>query len=205
MTGRAKNSSHSASGPEKTGGASEAESKFNLLLDTYGRLLHNAIARFLPKGLGVQVSDLEQEARIRLWRAISSEREIVNPGSYIYRVAVSVTINAIHQAKARREEQLRLVEDADEPARPVESLAVNPEDSPDAVLERKELGDTIERALAQLPENRRLAVGLYLQGMTTHEIAELMAWSEPKARNLAYRGLKDLRRQLRLQGVGGYR
>jgi DNA-directed RNA polymerase specialized sigma24 family protein len=55
--------------------------------------------------------------------------------------------------------------------------------------------------MARLPENRRLAVGLHLRGMTTDEIADLMEWSEPKARNLVYRGLKDLRGELRDMGV----
>jgi tetratricopeptide (TPR) repeat protein len=47
---------------------------------------------------------------LRLWRAIEAEREINFHGSYIYRIAVSVTINAIRRAKARREERLRLTE-----------------------------------------------------------------------------------------------
>ena len=37
--------------------------------------------------------------------------------------------------------------------------------------------------------------------MTTDEIADLMGWSEPKARNLVYRGLKDLRKALRDAGI----
>jgi DNA-directed RNA polymerase specialized sigma24 family protein len=37
--------------------------------------------------------------------------------------------------------------------------------------------------------------------MTSEEIGELMGWSEPKARNLAYRGLKDLRHELRAEGI----
>ena len=39
------------------------------------------------------------------------EAEFNFHGSYIYRIVVSVTINAIHRAKARREERLRLAED----------------------------------------------------------------------------------------------
>ena len=56
-------------------------------------------------------------------------------------------------------------------------------------------------ALAQLPENRRLAVKNHLQGLTTPEIGALLGWSEPKARNLVHRGLKDLRTALRALGI----
>ena len=41
--------------------------------------------------------------------------------------------------------------------------------------------------------NRRRAVGLHLRGFTSTEIAQLLGWTEPKARNLTHRGLKDLR------------
>ena len=80
-------------------------------------------------------------------------------------------------------------------------MVTDPNRSPEALAEQSELIAKIEQALARLPENRRLAVGLYLKGMSTEEISDLMEWSEPKARNLAYRGLKDLRNELRAEGI----
>ena len=53
----------------------------------------------------------------------------------------------------------------------------------------------------RLAENRRSAVVLYLEGLTTDEIAHASGWSEPRARHLVYRGLNDLRRQLRSEGI----
>lgn len=178
----------------------EIEAGFNAILEKYGAFLRQTIARICPKDLGIQFDDIEQEARLRLWRAIEAEREINFHGSYIYKIVVSVTINAIHRAKARREEQLRLAED-DEDGDALEAqtitLMTSAENSPEAQAEREELLQKVEEAMARLPENRRLAVGLHLKGMTTDEIADLMGWSEPKARNLVYRGLKDLRSELR--------
>ena len=57
-------------------------------------------------------------------------------------------------------------------------------------------------ALTRLSKNRRVAVGLHFQGMTTVEIGDLLGWSEAKARNLVHRGLKDLRRQLGAEKTG---
>jgi DNA-directed RNA polymerase specialized sigma24 family protein len=37
--------------------------------------------------------------------------------------------------------------------------------------------------------------------MTSAEIGEILGWSEPKARNLVHRGLKDLRRELLVEGI----
>jgi RNA polymerase sigma-70 factor (ECF subfamily) len=182
----------------------EIEAQFNAILEKYGAFLRQTISRFCPKDLGIQFDDIEQEARLRLWRAIEAEREINFHGSYIYKIVVSVTINAIQRAKARREEQLRLAEDEeDENAAesPIISLTAGAENSPEVQAEREELLRKVEEAMARLPENRRLAVGLHLKGMTTDEIADLMGWSEPKARNLVYRGLKDLRGELSAAGI----
>ncbi len=182
----------------------EIEEKFDAILKKYGAFLRQTIARICPKDLGIQFDDIEQEARLRLWKAIEAEREIKFHGSYIYKIVVSVTINAIHRAKARREEQLRLAEDDEDEGAPevkVTTLTTGSEDSPEAQAEREELLRKVEEAMSRLPENRRLAVRLHLKGMTTDEIADLMEWSEPKARNLVYRGLKDLRDELRAAGI----
>jgi RNA polymerase sigma-70 factor (ECF subfamily) len=182
----------------------EIEAEFNAILEKYGAFLRQTIARICPKDLGIQFDDIEQEARLRLWRAIEAEREINFHGSYIYKIVVSVTINAIQRAKSRREEQLHLVkEEEDEAAADAQpiTLTTGEENSPEAQAEREELLRKVEEAMARLPENRRLAVGLHLKGMTTDEIADLMGWSEPKARNLVYRGLKDLRGALRDAGI----
>ena len=187
---------------KRTSSSDSIEGRFNALLERHDQFLRNTIARICPKDLGLQFNDIQQEARVQLWRAIESEREITHLGSYIYRIAISVTIKAINRAKARREDQLRFAGEDDEPGGgALDSLATDPNRSPQALAEQRELITKIEQALARLPENRRLAVGLYLKGMSTEEISDLMEWSEPKARNLAYRGLKDLRDELRAEGI----
>src|SRR5499426_1735916 len=125
----------------------EIEVEFNAILEKYGAFLRQTIARVCPKDLGIQFDDIEQEARLRLWRAIEAEREINFHGSYIYRIVVSVTINAIRRAKSRREEQLRLAEDAEnEDAEEVNQITPTAcaENSPEAQAEREELLRKVE-------------------------------------------------------------
>jgi RNA polymerase sigma-70 factor (ECF subfamily) len=177
----------------------ETESRLNAILDEYGAFLRRTIAHFCPKDLGIHFSDIEQEARLRLWRALHSEREIRDPASYLYRIAMTATLDAVRRIKAKREEQLRLAEDEDEGA-PL-ALSSDPSRSPEVEAGRKQLAGKVRAALARLSDNRRRAVGLYLEGMTSQEIATLLGWSEPKARNLLYRGLSDLRARLRAEGI----
>jgi RNA polymerase sigma factor (sigma-70 family) len=177
----------------------ETEEHFNTLLKEHGRILRSTIVRLCPRDLGLQFDDIEQEARLRLWRGIASEREIRDPASYIYRIAVTVTIDAIRRAKARREEQLQ-DDDLEEPFVRVRD-AGGPPDLPDRMAERQQVIGRVETVLAGFPDDRRRAVALYLQGLNTTEIGDTLSWSEPKARNLLYRGLKELRSRLRAEGI----
>jgi RNA polymerase sigma factor (sigma-70 family) len=163
--------------------------RLDALLHQYGALLRQTIARVCPPG--VSCDDVEQEARISLWKALRGGGEIAFPVSYVRKVAISVTLRAIRRAKARREESLP--EEGERHSAPA--------DSPYAAAERHELRQTIAVALRRLPQNRRLAVSLHLKGLTTSEIGTLLNWSEPKARNLVHRGLRDLRISLRGLGV----
>lgn len=179
----------------------KVEAQFEALLEDYGRFLRHTIARFCPKNLGAQINDIEQEARIRLWRAVESERDLSNPSFYIYRIAMTTTIDAVRKAQARHEEQLCLEADEGSEAVAAPVPPTDPEQSPERAAQQQELREIIETALAKLRENRRLAVEFHLQGMTSQEIADLMDWTEAKARNLIYRGLEDLRKHLRNAGI----
>jgi RNA polymerase sigma factor (sigma-70 family) len=185
----------------KSSSITEVEARFNAVIEEYGRFLRQAIIQFCPKDLGLQFSDIEQEARLRLWRALQSEREIQNLTSYLYRIAVTATLDAIRRVKAKREDQLLLVEEEEEETGEPHRLITGPEHAPDLLAERRLMLRKVEAALARLPENRRCAVRLYLEGMTKQEIGDLLGWTESKARNLVYRGLQDLREQLRAEGV----
>jgi RNA polymerase sigma-70 factor, ECF subfamily len=168
------------------------------LLERYSSVLREQIAKHCPRNLGIQFSEIEQEVRTRLWKALRRETDLTDPTSYIYRVAATSTIDAVRRVLARREEQLDTEVRDGEPAF---DLVTDPVQAPDAVMERREMMSAIAAALGSLGENRRIAVELHLQGLTVMEIARLQHWTEPKARNLVYRGLDDLRAALRREGI----
>src|SRR5262249_11557838 len=140
--------------------------------------------------------------RLRLWRALQQEREIENHASYLYRIAATATIDAMRRAQARHEEQLHSVkEDEADGDEAVIIVSAPAKESPDRVAESREVIDKVKLGLARLSDERRRAVGMHLQGMTTQDIADLLGWTEPKSRNLVYRGLKELRMFLRAEGI----
>jgi RNA polymerase sigma-70 factor (ECF subfamily) len=73
---------------------------------------------------------------------------------------------------------------------------------PAEAVERRELGEQVAAAIEALSPARRPVVRMYLAGYRLAEIADLLGWSEGKARNLLYRGLADLRARLTGAGVG---
>jgi RNA polymerase sigma factor (sigma-70 family) len=180
---------------------SEDDARVGERIAAYGKYIRAAVARLCPRDLGIDVDDVEQEARLRIWKALTGERGVASLSSYIYRVAVTTTIDAIRSARARREEQLRVDVGAggDEPGGLV--LAQDPARSPEQEALLSELEEVVGDALAALAENRRRAVRLHIEGFTSREVADLLGWSEAKARNLIYRGLSDLRAELKARGI----
>lgn len=182
--------------------AASAGTRFEEVVQEYGRFLRQVIIRVCPKDMGLQYDEIEQEARLRLWHALKSEREIQSLSSYLYRIAVTTTLDAVRRIKRKREEQMATEDqDATEHATAPHALVADANQRPDRTAERKQLLGKVNEAMARLPDNRRTAVGMHLEGLTTQAIADLLGWSEPKARNLVYRGLADLRQHLQEAGV----
>jgi RNA polymerase sigma factor (sigma-70 family) len=179
----------------------EIDDRFDALLKAYGTFMRQAIRRFRLASYGLTADEIEQDARVRLWHALQREINIVDPASYLYRVAATAALDALRRVRTRRETQLTIAaplpsDDDDPPEDPV-----SPARSPEQLAADREITAHVRAALDRLPDNRRRAVGLHLRGFSSPEIARLSGWTEPKARNLASRGLKDLRELLRRDGI----
>ncbi|MBK9063736.1 MAG: sigma-70 family RNA polymerase sigma factor [Acidobacteria bacterium] len=165
------------------------------ILHEYGGLLRRAIERLAPGRSGVLADDVEQEARIRVWRALQSGTEITSPPSYLCRVALTATVDAIRTARSHREEPLEAARTGNEASTAEGPPSLNL--SPEAEVLQKERFDVLRLAVDSLAEPRRSAVRLHLRGFRPDEVGRIMGWSPAKARNLAYRGLESLRSELR--------
>jgi RNA polymerase sigma factor (sigma-70 family) len=145
------------------------------------------------------VDEVMQEVRIRVWKASGrsdapSEQFLQSPTSYVYKTAVSAAIDVIRRQRSERVRNTISLE-GDTPVLETAPTA-------QAELEGSELAEQVARAVESIPATRRPAVRMYLAGYAREDIAELMGWSEAKTRNLVYRGLDDLRRELTAMGIG---
>ena len=65
------------------------------LLSRYARRLRQQIESHRLSDHGIDADDIEQEVRIRLWRALERDPNAVLPASYIQRVVVSVLVDEV--------------------------------------------------------------------------------------------------------------
>ena len=176
--------------------------------DPISRALDAALGRFadaarhLARRTGLGGDDLDellQEVRIRLWRALGTPERIREARAlYIQRTVASAALDLIRRRRARRETPLDAGDEWGAGGSPPEPAA--PERA-DRDADRADFDAIVARAVDELIESRRVVVRLHLTGYDREEIARMLGWSEPKTRNLLYRGLADLREALERAGV----
>jgi RNA polymerase sigma-70 factor (ECF subfamily) len=166
------------------------------LRDLIGRF--DAFIRRTASRHGLRGADLDevvQDLHLRIWRSFGTSELIrrAKP-AYMYRAAVSASLDIIRRRRALKSQATRL-EDA-----PAEHLS---DRRPGAVdrLEGDDVARAVHESLSQLQESRRAVVRMYLAGYDRFEIADLLGWTEGKTRNLLYRGLEDLRQVLAARGI----
>ena len=146
---------------------------------------------------GIDPDDIEQEVRIRLWRALERDPNAEFPASYIQKVVATVLVDAL------RRQQVRPAEALPEP----EEGGVEFTDGasrPDRAAGEAQQIAVLGRALAELGPRRRRTLQLYLQGYALQEVADLNGLTLDAARKLIYRGLDELKARLAAHGLSEY-
>jgi len=136
--------------------------------------------------------DLLQEIRLRIWKALRDrhgELEFLN--AYVKKVVFSVFINEV---KRLRQEEAMLCVAENEHGLGGEGLPDGP--GPDSPLKQ-----TVVESLEALGDTKQRVIRLRLQGFTFSEIALLQRWSLRKVCSLYYRGIREIKKQLKEKGV----
>lgn len=172
--------------------------RLEALFVAYGARVQRLLLTYGLDKHGIDPADIEQEVRIRLWHAIERDRSGAFGASYVQRVVASTVIDALRRAQVRATEPLP---DEDDEAVEIGMGSIGPERSAGDVQRMQGL----ERCMAEIPERRRLAIALHLQGFSLQEIADLAAIASPEAaRKLVSRGMDELKNRLRELGHGDF-
>ena len=143
---------------------------FDLLVLKYQHKIVNLVMRYVrdPE----LALDIAQEAFIKAYRALPRFRGDSAFYTWMYRIAVNTAKNHL-AAQRRRPMDVEL--DLQDPEQYDLHAKLKETDTPEGVLLSNELKDTVERAIAALPEDLRTAIILReLEGMSYEEIAQTM-------------------------------
>ncbi|MDE0325637.1 MAG: sigma-70 family RNA polymerase sigma factor [Candidatus Poribacteria bacterium] len=157
------------------------ESAFTLLVRRHQQPLVNFIARFINDRNSAE--DLAQETFIRIFKAAHRYK----PGrahfkTWMYHIAKNLCKNELRNRERRDKYRVDNVIDSGSDSKgdseEIDLIANTPANQafqPEVALERKELRNAIQKAIAELPEQYRLPLVLRdLQGLSYEEISEVL-------------------------------
>ena len=143
---------------------------FDLLVLKYQHKIVNLIMRYVRDPDLAQ--DIAQDAFIKAYRALPRFRGDSAFYTWMYRIAVNTAKNHL-AAQRRRPMDVEL--DLQDPEQYDLHARLKETDTPEGVTLSNELKETVERAIAALPEDLRTAIVLReLEGMSYEEIAQTM-------------------------------
>ncbi len=130
-----------------------------------------------------EVEDVLQSVYIKVYRGLAGFRGDSKLSTWVYQIARNEAINA---ARKHRPE-VKPLEDMELPS--------SGGDDPEAAYGKRELGEQVEQALANLDENYRMALELRYMGERSYdEIAELMELPVGTVKTYIYRGKAQLKK-----------
>ncbi len=143
---------------------------FDLLVLKYQHKVANLISRYVRDQ--AEVLDVTQEAFIKAYRALSNFRDDSAFYTWLYRIAINTAKNYL-AAQARRppgdDIEADTAEQMDLGGRLKET------GTPERMALQREIAQTIQAALDELPDDLRTAIMLReLEGLTYEEIAQAM-------------------------------
>jgi len=169
------------------------ESAFRSLVEQYQDLVYNTALGVVQNESDAE--DVAQEVFIQVFRSIGTFKSEAKLSTWIYRITTTRALDLLRARKSKKRFGLlkRLWETEEES--PVENISDF--NHPGVSLERKEEAAQLITAIAQLPENQKVAFVLHkLEGLSYLEIAEVMGNTLPAVESLMHRARLNLRKIL---------
>ena len=144
---------------------------FEMLVVKYNRRLGRLLSRFIKDEH--EVNDVVQESFIKAYRALPNFRGDSAFYTWLYRISINTAKNFLANNNKRPIMSSDITNGDGEVMDVVEQVADNL--TPEAELMNKQILQTVESAVAKLPEDLRRAITLReMDGLSYEEIAEVM-------------------------------
>ena len=165
---------------------------FELLVSKYHRKIIRLISRLVRDP--AEVEDVAQDAFIKAYRALPQFRGESAFYTWLYRIAVNTAKNYL--ATQGRRAPTSTEADAAETFSDADQLRdIN---TPESMLMSKQIAETVNAAMAVLPEELRQAITLReIEGLSYEEIAEMMDCPIGTVRSRIFRAREAIAAKLR--------
>jgi len=167
---------------------------YGLLVAKYQRKLLRLVSRLVRDP--AEAEDVAQEAFIKAYRALPSFRGESAFYTWLYRIGVNTAKNWLIANRRRAPTATEI--DNTEAESYGESDLLRDVDTPERLLMSKQIADTVNLAMAELPEELRTAVTLReIEGLSYEEIAQVMDCPIGTVRSRIFRARESIAQKLR--------
>ncbi len=178
----------------------EAQAGSRAAFDTLVRQYEHQVLRLALHLTGSEhdAEDIYQDAFLKAYRYIGNFRFECSFYTWIYRIVTNLCLDQLRRRKTRREDRAVVVDRTGDEIDVLASISDNRSYSnPARELDRKQLGEKIQRALEELTPRERMVFELkHYQGLRLRTIGEMLNTTEETAKNTLFRATKKLRAQL---------
>jgi len=167
------------------------EEAFRQIVKRYQKPILDLVFRYV--GNQEDAEEVAQDVFIRLYRAAHTYEPKAKLSTYLYRIAVNLSLNRIRDRKWKRFVSLEFLRRGGE--KDAMSSGIR---APDSLLEQKEKQQAVREAVDSLPPNQKTAVILKrFQELSYGEIAEVMDCSVSAVESRLHRAKQALQKKLR--------
>jgi len=167
---------------------------FDLLVSKYQRKLARLLSRFIRDS--TEVEDVTQEAFIKAYRALPTFRGDSAFYTWLYRIGINTAKNYL-VAMGRRAPTTTAI-DSEEAEGFEDGDQLRDLNTPEDELASKQVAETVNQTLGELPEELRTAITLReIEGLSYEEIANIMSCPIGTVRSRIFRAREAIATKLR--------
>jgi len=160
-----------------------------------GRVIGTVVRMLGPETMDAE--DIAQQVFLRVWKSAARYEPTAKFTTWLFTITRNLVFNESRRRKNRPTSSLDApASGSDEDAGP-RQFADDSAPSPEAALLEREMREAIDAAIAELPEQQRLAVVLRrYEEMPYEEIARVLELTVPAVKSLLFRARSFLRERL---------